>query len=50
GTSCGTTNGSWMQEEKSNRKAYGSSNGCWKQVKVDVKIKVQVGLGFDLVS
>ncbi|MCI57549.1 hypothetical protein A2U01_0078800 [Trifolium medium] len=48
--SCGTTKGSWMQEEKSNRRAWESNNGCWKQMEVGVKIKIRVGLGFDLVS
>jgi hypothetical protein len=33
-----------MQEEESNREACESSNGCWMQVEVDVKIKIQVGL------
>ncbi|CAJ2659123.1 unnamed protein product [Trifolium pratense] len=27
-----------------------SSNGCWKQVKVGVRVKIRVRLGFDLVS
>jgi hypothetical protein len=44
GTSCGTPKGSWMQEEESNREACESSNGCWMQVEVGVKIKIQVGL------
>ncbi|MCI97916.1 hypothetical protein A2U01_0119217 [Trifolium medium] len=38
------------EEGGTNREAYGSSNGCWKQVMVSVKVKIQVGLGFDLVS
>ncbi|MCI97033.1 hypothetical protein A2U01_0118333, partial [Trifolium medium] len=41
GTSCETTKGSWMQEGDSNREACRSNNGCWKQVKVGVKVKIQ---------
>ncbi|MCH79307.1 hypothetical protein A2U01_0000054 [Trifolium medium] len=37
--------GSWMQEKKSKREACESSNGCWKQVEVDAKVK---RLGLDL--
>ncbi|MCI79078.1 hypothetical protein A2U01_0100349, partial [Trifolium medium] len=37
------------EEGGSNREACRSSNDCWKQVNVGVKVKIHVGLGFDLV-
>ncbi|MCI64470.1 hypothetical protein A2U01_0085728, partial [Trifolium medium] len=36
------------EEEGTNREACGYSNGYWKQVNVGVKVKIRVGLGFDL--
>jgi hypothetical protein len=37
-----------MQEEELNQEAFESSNGCWKQVKVGAKIKVQEGRRLDM--
>ncbi|MCI81551.1 hypothetical protein A2U01_0102825 [Trifolium medium] len=39
-----------MKGGGSNQEACESSNGCWKQVKVGVKVMIRVRLGFDLVS
>jgi hypothetical protein len=46
----GTTKDIWMQEEESNRETCESSFGCWKQVKVGAKVKVQVRLGLGQLS
>ncbi|MCI30230.1 hypothetical protein A2U01_0051439 [Trifolium medium] len=39
-----------MKEGGTNRETCDSSNGCRNQVKVGVKVKIRVGLVFDLVS